>query len=382
MKIRSVALYHLELPLAQAFSHSAKHRTVSDALIARVESDQGVVGFGEGAPRPYVTGETLDSAIACVASQVWPALRGTTFPALRATAGLALISRLIPTPPPQDRVRWHASRCAVELALLDCLLREAGIGLAELLPARRQRIRYSGVIGTVNVEEARRLAHQMKLAGLSAVKIKVGSGDDVARLGTVREVCGPEVSLRVDANGAWSVEEAASMLAQFEPYQIDAVEEPIASRDPEALRSLKQQTAIPIVVDESLVSVEDARVLVEAGACDIFNIRISKCGGLAPSLDIAEVAHAHGVQVQVGAHVGETAVLSAVGRHFAAAIPEVRFMEGSFGTYLLTEDVSQEDIAFGHGGEAQALSGPGYGITVQEPVLAKYATRVVQLGVR
>jgi muconate cycloisomerase len=381
MRIRSITLYHLELPFAQEFSHSAKHRTFSETLIARVESDQGVVGFGEGAPRLYVTGETLGGAIACVASQIWPALRATTFPVLRAAADLALISRLIPTPPLKERVRWHASRCAVELAVLDCLFREGGIGLAELLPARRQRIRYSGVIGTMSAGGARRLARQMKLAGLSAVKVKVGSGDDVARLGAVREVCGPEVSLRVDANGAWSVEEAASMLAQFEPFRIDAVEEPIARRDPDALRSLKQQTAIPIVADESLVTVEDARALVEAGACDIFNIRISKCGGLASSLDIAEVAHAHGVQVQVGAHVGETAVLSAVGRHLAAAIPEVRFVEGSFGTHLLTEDVSQEDIAFGPGGEAPVLTGPGYGITVQERILAKYATRVVQLTV-
>ncbi len=380
MRIRSITLYHLELPFAQAFSHSVKHRTVSETLIARVESNQGVVGFGEGAPRPYVTGETLDGAMTSIASEIWPTLRTITFPALRTTTDLGLISRLIPTPAPQDRVRWHAYRCAVELALLDCLLREAGIGLAELLPARRQRIRYSGVVGTVSVEEARRLGRQMKRAGLSAIKVKVGSGDDVARLKAVREVCGPEMSLRVDANGAWNVEEAASMLAQFEPYRIDAIEEPIVCRDPGALRSLKQRTAIPIVVDESLATVEDALALVEAGACDIFNIRVSKCGGLVPSLDIAEVAHTHGVQVQVGAHVGETAVLSAAGRHLAAAIPRVRFVEGSFGTHLLTEDVSEEDIRFGYGGEAQVLTGPGYGITVQERILAKYATRVVQLA--
>lgn len=381
MRIRFITLYHLELPFAQAFSHSAKHRTVSETLIARVESDHGVVGFGEGAPRSYVTGETLDGAMTCVASQIWPALRAITFPTLRTATDLALISRLIPTPPAQDRVHWHACRCAVELALFDCLLREAAIGLAELLPARRRHIRYSGVIGTVSEGDARRLGRQMTRAGLSAIKVKVGSGDDVARLKAVREVCGPEVSLRVDANGAWSVEEAASMLAQFEPYRIDAVEEPIAPRNPDALRSLKQQTAIPIVVDESLVTVEDARALVEAGACDIFNIRISKCGGLAPSLDIAEVARAHGVQVQVGAHVGETAVLSAVGRHLAAAILEVRFVEGSFGIHLLTKDVSEEDIRFGYGGEAPVLTGPGYGITVQERILVKNATRIMQLAV-
>lgn len=380
MNIRSVTLYHLELPFAQAFSHSAKHRTVSETLIARVESDQGVVGFGEGAPRLYVTGETLDGAMISIASEIWPTLRTITFPELRTAIDLALISRLIPTPPAQDRVRWHAGRCAVELALLDCLLLEAGIGVAELLPAQQRHIRYSGVIGTVSEGDARHLGRQMKGTGLSAIKVKVGSGDDVARLKAVREVCGLEVSLRVDANGAWSVEEAASMLEQFEPYRIDAVEEPIASRDPEALRSLKRQTAVPIVVDESLVTVDDAQALVEAGACDIFNIRVSKCGGLVPSLDIAELAHAHGVQVQVGAHVGETAVLSAVGRHLAAAIPQVRFVEGSFGTHLLTEDVSEEDIRFGYGGVAPVLTGPGCGITVRERILVKYATRIVQLA--
>lgn len=381
MRIRSVTLYHLELPFVQAFSHSVKHRTVSETLIARVESDQGVVGFGEGAPRLYVTGETLDGVMISIASEIWPTLRTITFPELRTATDLGLISRLIPTPAPQDRVRRHACRCAVELAVLDCLLREAGIGLAELLPARQRHVRYSGVIGTVSEGDARCLGRQMTHAGLPAIKVKVGSGDDVARLKAVREVCGPEVSLRVDANGAWSVKEATSRLTQFEPYRIDAIEEPITRRDPGALRSLKQQTAIPIVVDESLVTMADAQALVEAGACDIFNIRISKCGGLVPSLAIAEIAHARGVQVQVGAHVGETAVLSAVGRHLAAAIPQVRFVEGSFGIHLLTEDVSEEDIRFGYGGEAPVLTGPGYGITVQERILIKYATRIMQLAV-
>lgn len=380
MKIRRAALYQLELPLAQPFSHSAKRRTVTDTVIVRVESDHGVVGYGEGLPRPYVTGETVSTAMACLQSQIWPAIRDTTFRSLRSVTDLILVSQSIPTPTPYGVVAWHASRCAMELAVIDCLLREADIGLGQILPPRRPVVRYSGVIGLGDPTASRRLAAQMALNGLSQIKVKVGRADDQARLAVVRDECGPDTSLRIDANGAWTAEEAAASLPRLEPYRLDAVEEPIARGDPAALGRLRRQIATPVMVDESLVTQQDALALIQTGACDIFNIRLSKCGGLGQTLAIAQLARIHGLQVQVGAQVGETAILSAVGRHVAAALEEVRFVEGSFGTHLLTQDISQEAIAFGYGGEATVLTGPGYGITVQDAVLQQFATRVVQLS--
>jgi muconate cycloisomerase len=82
----------------------------------------------------------------------------------------------------------------------------------------------------------------------------------------------------------------------------------------------------------------------------------------------------------VGSQVGETAILSAAGRHLAATLPDVAFVEGSYGSLLLSEDVSADAIRFGHGGEARVLTGPGLGVRVVEARLRKHARRVVELG--
>jgi muconate cycloisomerase len=133
------------------------------------------------------------------------------------------------------------------------------------------------------------------------------------------------------------------------------------------------------MADESLVTLADARALVADKAVDFFNVRVSKCGGLARALAIAALAAEAGLGVQVGSQVGETAILSAAGRHLAATLPEVAFVEGSFGTLLLTEDVSVESVRFGHRGEAPVLTGPGLGIRVVEERLRRRATVVTEL---
>ena len=85
------------------------------------------------------------------------------------------------------------------------------------------------------------------------------------------------------------------------------------------------------------------------------------------------------IQLQLGCQVGETAILSATGRHLAAWLEDVTFVEGSYGTLLLAEDISRESLRFGHGGKASLLHRPGLGIVVQDPILEKYAHQRIQL---
>jgi muconate cycloisomerase len=160
---------------------------------------------------------------------------------------------------------------------------------------------------------------------------------------------------------------------------VAAVEQPLPRGPVEELARLRRATPVPIMVDESLVTRADAEALIAARAADFFNVRVSKCGGLARSLAVAHAAVAAGLQIQVGSQVGETAILSAAGRHLAAALPAVAFVEGSFGTLLLTEDVSIESVQFGHRGEAPVLTGPGLGIRVVEERLRRRAVAVHEL---
>ncbi len=134
------------------------------------------------------------------------------------------------------------------------------------------------------------------------------------------------------------------------------------------------------MVDESLVSLQDAAELIEAQACDIFNVRLSKCGGLGRSLRFIELARAAGLKWQLGAHVGETALLSAVGRAVALAHGDPIFVEGSIGEWLLVEDLSSPSVQFGQGGVAGPLAGPGLGVEVIEERVRKYAAETRRLG--
>ncbi len=368
----------VRIPLVAGFDHHLCRRRRSESVVLEVVDDQGHRGYGEAAPRPYVTGETSETVVEDL-RRWWPELAGRALPepagaVLATVAGFAPRSLARP-----GAVAANAARCALELAVLDCWLRRHHLGLAALLPPQRSAVVYSGVIGAGDAQAARRVAGQLRMAGLPDVKVKVGDGDDVARVAAVRHVLGPDVSIRLDANGGWGEDEARRVLEALTPSVIRSVEQPLPRGDLAALARLRAVSPIPIVADESVVTEADAEALIDAGAVDGLNVRVSKCGGLGPSLRIAERALASGLFVHVGGHVGETAILAAAGRHLAAALDEVVAVEGSFGELVLVEDLALDPVRFGHGGVSRLLIGPGLGVDVRPEVLEHWAERVIDL---
>lgn len=134
------------------------------------------------------------------------------------------------------------------------------------------------------------------------------------------------------------------------------------------------------MADESLVTVADSRRLIAAGACRWFNLRVAKCGGVTNVLRIARLATAAGIRLQIGCQVGETAILSAMGRHLAAHLGQVEFVEGSYGSLLLAEDIAEPEVRFGAGGRAPLIRGPGIGVHVNDALLRKHTTGILSLG--
>jgi muconate cycloisomerase len=135
------------------------------------------------------------------------------------------------------------------------------------------------------------------------------------------------------------------------------------------------------MLDESLCSLVDARQAIEAGTCDLFNLRLSKCGGFLTSLLLAAAAHRAGLGCQLGCQVGETGILSAAGRHFATSVGELRYLEGSFDRFLVRETLTREDLTFGRGGYAPALAGPGLGVTIDRAALQRVTQAELRLPV-
>ena len=379
MKLVACSIHALAIPFVEAFRHSLKDRTSCDSVIVHVVDDAGNEGYGEGAPRPYVTGERQDSMVEHLARDLWPAVKERLFPPIHEPADLAALDAFIPERPFPNALSDNASRAALELAILDRALRRDGRGAAALLPPRRDKVVYSGVITAGTIEKALQHAKQMRMIGLAQVKVKVGFPDDLERVAAVREALGPDASIRLDANGAWAVGEAAERLAALSLHRIDAVEQPIPRGPVEDLARLKSLQPVPIMADESLVTIADARALAAARAVDLFNIRVSKCGGLFRSMEIARIAECAGIRVQVGAQVGETAILSAAGRHLAAAVPNLAFAEGSFGTLLLSDDLARDAVRFGYRGEARLLSGPGFGARIVMEHVRKWSARTIEV---
>ena len=182
------------------------------------------------------------------------------------------------------------------------------------------------------------------------------------RLRAIRRGLGRGIDLRVDANEAWSAAEAAERIRALEPVGLTSVEQPVAHADVASLAEVRRQVRTPIMLDESLCSRIDAGRAIDGRTCDLFNLRLSKCGGFIAALRLAQLAARHGLGCQLGCQVGETAVLSAAGRHFACTVGGLRYLEGSYDRHLVREALATRDVTFGWGGRAAALSGPGLGV--------------------
>jgi muconate cycloisomerase len=383
MRVVELEARHIRIALKRKVQHASHVRTDTDNIVVRCVLSDGAVGFGEGVPRDYVTGETVDSALDLLKrsdldKQLEPGCHDFV-------SAVHVAERLkLPTDTGDDRqIRGNAARCAVELAVLDAYGRALGEPLTrvtELVASElykfRPEVRYSGVITSPRRLKKRLVPLIYRIAGFEQVKLKVGIAgqDDVKRTRLVRRWLGSSIDLRVDANEAWSPAEVVDRIKELEPFGISSVEQPVRHEDVACLAEVRKQVKTPIMLDESLCGEVDAERAVQHGWCDLFNIRISKCGGFIPSLRLAQLARRHGLGFQLGCQVGETAILSAAGRHFATSVEGLRSVEGSFDRHLVWERLSQEDITFsGRGGRAPALVGCGTGVTI-DPARVDWVT--------
>lgn len=383
MRVAEMTATAVRIPLKKPIRHASHTRTETDNVVVRCVLADGTVGYGEGVPRDYVTGETIDSVLALLKRSDLAA----QFDDCRdfaATVAMGERLHLAPIPGDDRACMGNAARCAVELAVLDAFgkhFREPVASVTRIaapdLFESRTHVRYSGAITSATGWKARMAAWKMWIYGFRQLKIKVGieGQDDVGRLRSIRRRVGRKVDLRIDANEAWRPDEAAHHILDLKPYTISAVEQPVAHAQAGSLAEVRKQTGVPIMLDESLCSMIDAERAVAGGTCDLFNLRLSKCGGFLPSLRLAQFARNHGLGYQLGCQVGETAILSAAGRHFASSVRDIRYLEGSYDRHLVKEALGKSDLTFGWGGWAPALAGPGLGVEIDEAALARVAHR-------
>jgi muconate cycloisomerase len=362
MRLSEIRLFGLHIPFKRELSHNLFSRNKSDALIAVVKDESGWCGLGEGTPRSFVTGEQM-SAGRSAAIKLAGMLAGETI------GCLTELRDVLTHTGGKDIARRHpAAWCTLETACLDLWAKRHRRPLWNLFGrhAGADRMHYSAVLPLIDgVRELQKMLRMVKSIRPPGVKIKVADvREGIARFRHVRRVLGPDLPLRVDANGAFSADQSLAFLEGTLPFGIQAFEQPVSKEDLDGLARVAAASPVPVIADESLYTGSEPELLIDSGICQGINLRLSSCGGILRSLDLVERARARGLLWQLGAHVGESAILSLAARQFAAVCSDYGFLEGSFSTYVLKEDLCKNDIGFGVNGMAELPKGPGLGVEI------------------
>jgi muconate cycloisomerase len=392
MNIRQLTAYVVRLPLKRSFTHATATRLESENVFVRCELADGTTGWGEGVPRTYVTGET---ALGCLEQlSASPVAEQLSADCQNWPDVIQLCERFQPANV-CDNPRGcygHSLKCAVELSILDAfgqLFSEPvtavteHFGPATEIRTSRESVSYSFVIDA-HRRHLRRTALAGRWYGFEQCKVKVGHAgdDDPQRLRTIRRWMGSSVDVRLDVNGAWRPEDVRDKLQPLLRSRISCLEQPVAHEELASLSELRRHISVLVMLDESLTSMIDAEAAVAGHVCDMFNIRLSKCGGFLASLRLAAYAQRMGHGYQLGCHPGETGILSAAGRHWATSVAHIHYLEGSYDRHLFRRLITREDMTFRYGGRAPALTAPGLGVTIDTALLAELTTaeRLICIG--
>ena len=362
MKIQSLNIRLVDIPFRVEFRHASASRSQTQGLWVEARSDGGHVGCGESCPREYVTNEDTASVVAFFKRhRIELAERITGLSELR--TWMAEHQEAIDANP--------AAWCAMELALLDLMARyngqstEALLGLAEI----GGEFRYTAVLGDAGDETFRAQLTRYYDLGFRDFKVKL-SGDltrDREKMLAIRSAGSP-VGVRLDANNFWSVpEEAISHLAALESDLL-AVEEPLQPRRFKDLARVADALETRIILDESFTHVGQVPLFADIGSQWIVNVRVSKLGGILRSLEVIDRLRSSGIQIIIGAQVGETSLLTRAALLIANCSRDILVaQEGAFGTLLLKRDVCTPALMFGAGGilasrEHLTPEAPGFGL--------------------
>ncbi|MCF7948578.1 MAG: hypothetical protein K9M94_08330 [Spirochaetia bacterium] len=362
-------VHALSIPFKLDFAHSQARRQASDSLIVQL-SDGEYSGFGEAVAREYVTGTSSSDS-----TEVATAVRG-------------ILDRLPDADDSIDTVlpallssHWPAAElpllCAVEGALLDLLCKRQKVDVYTLLhrePRRRELI-YGGTLPILPPPAAEKMLGAYLQAGIPNLRIKLARDTEYNRriLEKARQMMGDDYDLRVDANAAWSVDETVDQLPLLRELGVSLIEEPLG-RDWDGMRRIG---AVPesgnfcFVADESAVSFQDIEQISQDASFGMINIRLSKHGGLLRSLHMARLAEEHGLSYQLGCHVGETGILSGLGRVAASLMEQPVYVDGSYDRHLLSENIITEDYFFGYGGIASIRRNQAAGYIVDTSKMEK-----------
>jgi len=317
LKIKDVEIYYFDISLVEPFTISLGTVYSSNGVLVRILTDSGIVGIGESCPFQPITGETQETNIS-VGRNLRDMIKGKDPLAIESI--LKEFGSYIHSNP--------GIVAAFDMALYDILGKVASLPLFRLLGGDKTTFETDITTGLDTPENMAKSVKANLAKGFKTLKIKVGQDPDldVARIQAIRDAIGYENKIRIDANQGWTVPQAIYALERMEKFKIQFVEQPVISWDIAGLKAVRNESPIPVMADEAIFLPADAIKLIKAEACDYFNIKLMKSGGIMNSLRISQIAESANIRCMLGC-MNETRIALTAAAHVHGAQPNIIFAD-------------------------------------------------------
>jgi L-alanine-DL-glutamate epimerase-like enolase superfamily enzyme len=318
LKITNIDAWPVEMRLSEPYTIAYETIEKIINIFIRIDTDKGIIGFGCAAPDRQITGETAESVLQAFNDIVLPKVKGSD--PMRHSM---LLERLKPNLKAQPSVL-----AAIDMALYDILGKVSGLPIWKLLGGFRDRIQTSVTIGILPESDTIEKAKYWVEQEFKCLKIKGGLDVDldIARVMAVRNAVGDKIEIRFDANQGFSFYEALKFVEKTKVVKVELIEQPTPKGNPDLLGRVTSDVSIPVMADESLITLRDAFRLARRNLVDMVNVKLMKVGGISEALQINAVARSAGLEVMVGC-MDEAALGIAAGLHFALARPNVLYAD-------------------------------------------------------
>ena len=367
LTIEGISLFKLSIPLKEPFITSLGVDESAENVLVKIDTQEGITGFGECSPYMPINGESQDTCF-IVGQYFAKALKDKN--PLNITECIDLMDTII--------YGNTSIKSAFDMALYDIASQNAGLPLYRFLGGENNKTIVTDY--TVSIGDPQKMAVdalRIKHEGYPAIKIKLGRNgvDDIERIRAIREAVGPDIVLRIDANQGWKVKEAIDTLNALKEFNIQHCEEPIARWKFMKMKKVKKNSPIPIMADESCGDEHDAERLIELEACDFFNIKLGKSGGIYKGLKVVDLAEKAGIHMQVGAFVESRLAMTAFA-HFSLCSSMIEHYD--FDTALMfREDPVTGGIIYKENGVVIVPEVAGLGASIDQSWLNRLETVVV-----
>jgi len=338
MKIINIRTTLLSAPLKTPFITSLRRVDALEDLVVIIECDDGSVGYGEGAPTPVITGETIGSMTATI-DFIKPHLIGLEIDDLDTI--LKVMHSVI--------IRNTTAKSALEIALYDLKAQSEKLPLYKMLGGTKTIFQTDITISMGEIDKMISDSLDAVQLGYDILKIKIGDDPkkDVERVIAIDAALDKKIKLRLDANQGWTAEECVELLHALEKRGIIAefIEQPVAADDIEGLKYIKERVQTPLLADESIFSLKDARKLLEMQAINYVNIKLAKTAGITQALELADLSADFGVKCMIGCML-EGPISVAAGVHVASAKADIITMLDLDAVSLLASHPLKTSINF------------------------------------